>query len=50
MDNDDVISAVESTPTYNRTRQILDEIRNQATGETKKEEKSDDVQGVINFL
>lgn len=50
LDNDDVISAVESTPTYNRTRQILDEIRNQATGETKKEEDNDSVQGVINFL
>ena len=50
LDNDDVISAVESTPTYNRTRQILDEIRNQATGETKKEEELNNVQGVISFL
>lgn len=50
LDNDDVISAVESTPTYNRTRQILDEIRNQATGETKKEEEENNVQGVISFL
>lgn len=50
LDNDDVISAVESTPTYNRTRQILDEIRNQATGETKKEEDESNVQGVISFL
>lgn len=50
LDNDDVISAVESTPTYNRTRQILDEIRNQATGETKKEEDENNVQGVISFV
>ena len=50
LDNDDVISAVESTPTYNRTRQILDEIRNQATGETTKEEEENNVQGVISFL
>lgn len=50
LDNDDVISAVESSPTYNRTRQILDEIRNQATGETKKEEDESNVQGVISFL
>lgn len=50
LDNDDVISAVESSPTYNRTRQILDEIRNQATGETKKEEEENNVQGVISFL
>jgi len=50
LDNDDVISAVESTPTYNRTRQILDEITNQATGEMKKDEEESSVQGKISFL
>lgn len=29
LDNDDIISAVESTPTYKRTREILDSIRTQ---------------------
>ncbi len=29
LDNDDVISAVESTPTYKRTREILDSIKSQ---------------------
>jgi cell division protein FtsZ len=30
LDNDDVISAVEQTPTYKRTREILDSINSQA--------------------
>ena len=33
LDNDDVISAVESAPTYKRSREILDSINSQATGE-----------------
>ena len=33
LDNEDVISAVEQTPTYKRTREILDSIYTQATGE-----------------
>lgn len=33
LDNDDVISAVEQTPTYKRTREILDSIYQQAVGE-----------------
>jgi len=33
LDNDDVISAVESTPTYKRTRDILDSINSQANGD-----------------
>ena len=33
LDNDDVISAVESSPTYKRSREILDSINAQATGE-----------------
>ena len=32
LDNDDVISAVEQTPTYKRTREILDSINSQASG------------------
>ena len=33
LDNDDVISAVESTPTYKRTREILDSINSQTQDE-----------------
>lgn len=33
LDNDDIISAVEQTPTYKRTREILDSIHSQASGE-----------------
>lgn len=51
LDNEDVILAVENTPTYKRTRQMLEEIRNQASGSVAKEKKeeADPVQGVINF-
>ena len=33
LDNEDIIMAVENTPTYKRTQQMLDEIRRQASGE-----------------
>jgi cell division protein FtsZ len=53
LDNDDVISAVESTPTYKRTRQVLDNIRSQASGSITTEEPTSNndepVQGVISF-
>ena len=52
LDNDNVIDAVESSPTYKRTHQTLEEIRKQSDGvkaETPKEEKTDAVQGVIRF-
>lgn len=51
LDNDDVISSVESTPTYKRTRQELEEIKNQAMGNVKKAEPEDGgkVQGTIKF-
>ena len=53
LDNDDVISAVESTPTYKRTREILDSINSQAV-EPEPAEKSDHqqpevIQGTIKF-
>ena len=54
LDNDDVISAVESTPTYKRTREILDGIHSQASGDvisdTKNETPQEPVQGVISFV
>ena len=56
LDNDDIISAVESTPTYKRTRETLDSIRSQSYGdgghqqETPAElESSESVSGVISF-
>lgn len=53
LDNDDVISAVESTPTYKRTREILDNIHSQASGDDIVAGKSDDsreaMQGTIKF-
>lgn len=53
LDNEDVILAVESTPTYKRTSQMLEEIRNQAAGNQvpKNDEKSggEPTQTVISF-
>ncbi len=52
LDNEDVILSVESTPTCKRTRQMLEDIRNQASGNisNKTEEDNDEpVQGTINF-
>jgi cell division protein FtsZ len=52
LDNDDVISAVEQTPTYKRTREILDSIYQQASGEDpqqKPESQPEVVQGTIKF-
>ena len=54
LDNDDVISAVESTATYKRTREILDSIHSQATGDylndTKDSTPQEPQQGVISFV
>ena len=57
LDNDDVISAVEQTPTYKRTREILDSIYQQATGEEPQTAAAADnsapqpeaIQGTIKF-
>ncbi len=52
LDNEDVILAVESHPTYRRTRQMLEDIRKQAAGELEKtehEENNEPIQGIINF-
>ena len=56
LDNDDVISAVEQTPTYKRTREILDSINSQACGEESEDtnevsqDNSEPVQGTIKFF
>jgi len=55
LDNDDIISAVEQSPTYKRTRQVLDNIRSQATGNTPQQpadnnaSTAEPIQGVISF-
>jgi cell division protein FtsZ len=53
LDNDDVISAVEQTPTYKRTREILDSIYSQASGEIPQQDNdtmpSEPIQGTISF-
>lgn len=52
LDNEDIILAVENTPTYKRTRQMLEDIRHQANGgkqDNSKEDKTEAVQGVISF-
>ncbi len=55
LDNEDVILQVESTPTYKRTRQMLEEIRSTAIGKKEENEEkdnnnSDPIQGVISFV
>ena len=53
LDNDDIISAVEQTPTYKRTREILESIGQPIqVQETTKSNDSQpqDVQGVISFV
>lgn len=51
LDNENVISAVEQSPTYKRTREILENIHNQANGHptTVDETPKEDVQGTIVF-
>jgi len=53
LDNDDVISAVESTPTYKRTREILESISNQNQEEEEAPARADNdasvIQGTIKF-
>ena len=53
LNNEDVILAIENTPTYKRTQQQLDDIRNQAQGksatDTNDNNDATPVQGVISF-
>lgn len=51
LDNDDIISAVEQSPTYSRTRQVLATIREQAINKPAVAVGADDepVQGKIKF-
>ena len=52
LDNEDIILAVENTPTYRRTRPMLEEIGKLATGEAANKDNNNDdneVKGVISF-
>jgi len=54
LDNDDVISAVEQTPTYKRTREILDSIYHQGSEDhpfqsTDSSQQTEPIQGTIKF-
>ena len=54
LDNDNVIAKVETSPTYKRTKEILESIHNQSVGvertDDKREEKSGgEIQGTIKF-
>ena len=55
LDNDNVIIKVEDTPTYIRNKKCLDDIRNEAKGNTTQETKpetnnSDNAPGIISFV
>jgi cell division protein FtsZ len=51
LDNDNVISAVEQTPTYKRTKEVLASIGNQNnTPETPRNDQPEMTQGVISFV
>ena len=51
LDNEDIILAVENTPTYKRTRQMLEDMRSQSAGAkpVEKREEQEAVQGLISF-
>ena len=48
LDNEDIILAIENTPTYKRTKQMLKDLK--VTPEKKEETPSEEVQGVISFV
>ena len=51
LDNEDIILAVENTPTYRRTKQQLKDIQSIGSGpDTVEESSADDVHGVISFV
>ena len=52
LDNEDVIIAVENTPTYKRTKQALKEIQSISTGSSQEETDTprEDISGKISFV
>ena len=49
LDNEDIIIAVEDTPTYKRTKQMLREIQGTGNEDNEDDAPKDTVQGVISF-
>ena len=54
LDNDNVIARVETSPTYKRTKEILESIHNQSvsvdrTEEKREEKENNEIQGTIKF-
>lgn len=49
LDNEDIISLVELTPTYKRTKELLNDIKNKAQGVVAIEPMSSDAATVISF-
>ena len=55
LDNDNVIAKVETSPTYKRTKEILESIHNQSVGventedKTSDEKSNEEIQGTIKF-
>ena len=48
LDNEDIILAIENTPTYKRTKQMIKDLK--ATPEKKDDVQEEEVQGVISFV
>ena len=48
LDNEDIILAIENTPTYKRTKQMIKDLK--ATPEKKDDVQDEEVQGVISFV
>lgn len=48
LDNEDIILAIENTPTYKRTKQMIKGLK--ATQKPEEEQKSETVQGTISFV
>ena len=50
LDNEDVILAIENTPTYKRTKQMIKDIKRISTPEQEIEENENTEKGVISFV
>lgn len=48
LDNEDIILAIENTPTYKRTKQMLKDLK--AAPEKKEDTQAEEIQGVISFV
>ena len=48
LDNEDIILAIENTPTYKRTKQMIKDLK--AAPEKKEDTQAEEIQGVISFV